>query len=106
MSIENVSTEHQEASDVSVKNKIQPPSMYNVILLNDDYTPMDFVVDVLARFFNLDSDKATDIMLTVHYQGKAKCGTFTAEVAETKVSQVLNYALEHQHPLKCDMEKA
>jgi ATP-dependent Clp protease adaptor protein ClpS len=80
--------------------------MYNVILFNDDYTPMDFVVDVLAKFFNMDSDKATDIMLTVHYQGKAKCGTYTAEVAETKVSQVLNYALEHQHPLKCDMEKA
>ena len=106
MSIYNVSTDHQEATEASVKNKIQPPSMYNVMLFNDDYTPMDFVVDVLAKFFNMDSDKATDIMLTVHYEGKAKCGTYTAEVAETKVSQVLNYALEHQHPLKCDMEKA
>lgn len=96
----------EEAEKESVKSKLQPPSMYDVFLLNDDYTPMDFVVDVLARFFNMDADKATDIMLTVHYQGRAKCGTYTADVAETKVSQVLNYALEHQHPLKCVMEKS
>lgn len=106
MSIWNVSTGNQEATEEVVKNKIQPPSMYNVVLLNDDYTPMDFVVDVLAKFFNMNADKATDVMLMVHYQGKAKCGTYTAEVAETKVNQVLNYALEHQHPLKCEMEKA
>lgn len=106
MSDTNRTSGVEEAEKEAVKSKLQPPSMYDVFLLNDDYTPMDFVVDVLARFFNMDSDKATDIMLTVHYQGRAKCGTYTAEVAETKVSQVLNYALEHQHPLKCVMEKS
>ena len=69
MSIWNTSTNHQELLDEAVKNKIEPPSMYNVVLLNDDYTPMDFVVDVLAKFFNMDEDKATEIMLTVHYKG-------------------------------------
>lgn len=106
MSNYNASTDHQEATDELVKNRIQPPSMYHVVLYNDDYTPMDFVVEVLAKFFHMNVDQATDIMYTVHDHGKAKCGLFTAEIAETKVSQVLNYALEHQHPLKCDLEKA
>jgi ATP-dependent Clp protease adaptor protein ClpS len=101
----NASTDYQESVEELVKNKVEPPSMYNVVLFNDDYTPMDFVIDVLAKFFNMNNDKATDIMLTVHYEGKAKCGTYSAEIAETKVNQVLEYALEHQHPLKCDMEK-
>jgi ATP-dependent Clp protease adaptor protein ClpS len=86
--------------------QIQKPPMYNVLILNDDYTPMDFVIEVLCKFFNMDSDKATDIMLTVHYKGKAKCGTYTAEIAETKVDNVSRFALEHQHPLKCVMEQA
>ncbi len=106
MSIWNSSPQHGEALEEQVKNKLQPPSMYNVILYNDDYTPMDFVVEVLKKFFNMNLEQATDIMLNVHYKGKASCGTFTAEVAETKVSQVCNYALENQHPLKCGMEKA
>ena len=80
--------------------------MYNVVLLNDDYTSMDFVIDVLCRFFNMDSDKATDIMLEIHYKGKGLCGTFTAEIAETKVEQNNQYAKENEHPLQCSMEKA
>jgi len=99
-------TGDQETIEESVTNKVQKPSMYNVMLLNDDYTPMDFVVEVLRKFFNKDSDQATDIMLTIHYKGKALCGTYTAEVAETKVSQVSNFASENQHPLMCVMEKA
>ena len=106
MSARNGSTGHQEGVKELIRQQVQPPSRYNVVLFNDDYTPMDFVIDVLTKFFNMDNDKATDIMLTVHYQGKAKCGTYSAEIAETKVSQVLEYALAHQHPLKCDMEKA
>ena len=86
--------------------KHQKPPMYNVMLLNDDYTPMDFVVEVLRQFFGLNEEQATDIMLDIHYKGKARCGTYSAEIAETKVNLVSNFALEHQHPLKCVMEKA
>lgn len=99
-------TETQHFADEEVKDKIEKPPMYHVVLLNDDYTPMDFVVEVLNKFFNMDSEKATDIMLTIHYKGKARCGTYTAEVAETKVDQVVRFAFENQHPLKCTMEKA
>ena len=67
------------------KTKIQPPKMYKVLLLNDDYTPMDFVVEVLQRFFNMDLDKATHVMLAVHFEGKGVCGVYTADIAETKV---------------------
>ncbi len=98
--------ENQESLGEALKERLEKPSMYNVVLLNDDYTPMDFVVEVLRRFFNKNEDQATDIMLTIHYDGKAKCGTYSAEIAETKVSQVSNYAKEHQHPLRCAMEKA
>jgi ATP-dependent Clp protease adaptor protein ClpS len=95
-------------SDVldKTKKQLQPPSMYKVILNNDDYTPMDFVIDVLQRFFSIEFEKAAQLMLMVHHQGKAICGTFTAEVAETKVAQVMMYAREHEHPLLCTMEKA
>lgn len=92
--------------DSKLDNKLQPPSMYKVILNNDDYTPMEFVVDVLCRFFNMDGEKANQIMLTVHYQGKAVCGVYTAEIAETKVMQVNQYAQKHQHPLLCSLEQA
>ncbi len=88
------------------ETKVSPPSMYKVILNNDDYTPMEFVIDVLQRFFSLDADKATELMLSVHYDGKAVCGLFTAEVAETKVAQINMYARENEHPLLCTMEKA
>jgi ATP-dependent Clp protease adaptor protein ClpS len=88
------------------RQRVEPPPMYKVILHNDDYTPMDFVIDVLTRFFNLQYEKASEIMLKVHYEGKAVCGVFTAEIAETKVQQVSSYAKEHEHPLLCTMERA
>ena len=89
-----------------VRKKAQPPPMYKVMLNNDDYTPMDFVIEVLRKFFNMDGEKANQLMLTVHYQGKAVCGVYTAEIAETKVMQVNQYARKHQHPLMCSMEPA
>ena len=95
-------------SDVqeSEQVKLQPPSLYKVMLNNDDYTPMEFVVDVLQRFFSMDIEKATQLMLTVHYEGKAICGIYSAEIAEMKVAQVMMYSKEHEHPLLCTMEKA
>lgn len=86
--------------------RLQPPSRYKVVLLNDDYTPMDFVVNVLQLFFNKSVDQATQIMLEVHYKGKGICGVYTKDIAATKVSQVNHYAREHQHPLLCTMEQA
>jgi ATP-dependent Clp protease adaptor protein ClpS len=81
------------------------PSMYRVLLLNDDYTPMEFVVHVLERFFNKDREAATQIMLHVHHHGIGECGIYTYEVAETKVTQVMDFARKHHHPLQCVMEK-
>ena len=88
------------------KPKVKRPPLYKVILINDDYTPMDFVVHILEIFFSLDRPTATRIMLEVHTRGKGVCGIYTHEIAETKVSQVNAYAREHQHPLMCTMEKA
>ena len=85
--------------------KTQPPRMYQVVMLNDDYTPMEFVVHVLERFFNKDREAATRIMLHVHHHGIGECGIYTYEVAETKVTQVMDFARKHQHPLQCVMEK-
>src|SRR6201991_3761303 len=87
------------------KPKTQKPSLYRVLLLNDDYTPMEFVVHVLERFFNKSREDATRIMLHVHNNGVGECGIFTYEVAETKVTQVMDFARKHQHPLQCVMEK-
>ena len=87
------------------KAQVKRPSMYRVLLLNDDYTPMEFVVAVLRTHFNKDSDEATRIMLHVHHHGVGECGVFTYEVAETKVTQVMDFARKHQHPLQCIMEK-
>lgn len=81
------------------------PPMYQVVLLNDDYTPMEFVVDVLQQFFKMSSGQATQVMLHVHTKGKGMCGLFTREVAETKVTQVNEYSRSNQHPLLCVMEK-
>ncbi len=86
--------------------KLQKPPMYKVVLLNDDYTPMEFVVHILETIFGHDREKATQIMLHVHTRGKGVCGTYTRDVAETKVVQVNNYARENEHPLLCDMEEA
>ena len=86
--------------------RTKKPSNYKVLMLNDDYTPMEFVVLVLQRFFSMDIEDATRVMLQVHQQGIAVCGVFTYEVAETKVSQVIDFARENQHPLQCTLEKA
>lgn len=88
------------------EQELRPPSLYKVFLNNDDYTPMDFVVDVLQKFFSMDIDKANQVMLTVHYRGRAVCGIFTADIAETKVTQVMQYAKEHEQSLLCTMEQA
>jgi ATP-dependent Clp protease adaptor protein ClpS len=86
--------------------KMAHPSLYKVVLLNDDYTPMEFVIDVLARFFNHDEEQATQIMLAVHTQGKGVCGTYTKDVAETKSMQVNQHSRQHKHPLLCEVESA
>ena len=87
------------------KPKTRKPSLYRVLLLNDDYTPMEFVIHVLERFFQKGRDEATRIMLHVHNHGVGECGIFTYEVAETKVTQVMDFARQNQHPLQCVMEK-
>lgn len=87
------------------KPRTKRPSLYRVLLLNDDYTPMEFVVHVLERFFSKNREEAVDIMLHVHQKGVGVCGVFTYEVAETKVTQVIDLARQHGHPLQCTMEK-
>ncbi|KAB0539207.1 MULTISPECIES: ATP-dependent Clp protease adapter ClpS [Pseudochrobactrum] len=87
------------------KTRLKRPSLYRVLLLNDDYTPMDFVIHVLERFFQKNREDATRIMLHVHNHGVGECGIYTYEVAETKVTQVMDFARQHQHPLQCVMEK-
>ena len=99
----------QSDSDTSVVTKTRPktqrPPLYKVLLLNDDYTPMEFVVHVLERFFGMTHAQAFELMLTVHKKGVAVVGVFSHEVAETKVAQVMDFARRHQHPLQCTMEK-
>ena len=96
-------------SGVGVATKTKPktkqPALYKVLLLNDDYTPMEFVVLTLQRFFRMGLEDATRVMLSVHQRGVGVCGIFTYEVAETKVNQVMDFAREHQHPLQCTLEK-
>ena len=87
------------------KPRVKRPNMYRVLLLNDDYTPMEFVVHVLIRFFNKNQEDATRIMMHVHQNGVGECGVYTYEIAETKVTQVMDFARKHQHPLQCVMEK-
>ena len=88
------------------KPEIKKPSMYNVILINDDYTPMEFVIDILQMFFNKKKEEATQIMLHVHKKGIGVCGTYTYEVAESKCKAVINYAKKNEHPLQCTVEKS
>lgn len=90
---------------VKTRTKTKKPSMYKVLMLNDDYTPMEFVVHVLESFFGKDREEATQIMLHVHHRGVGVCGVYSYEVAETKVTQVIDYARKHQHPLQCTLEK-
>lgn len=93
---------------IATKTRAKPkkPSLYKVLLLNDDYTPMEFVVMVLKRFFGMDLEQATQVMLHVHQKGVGVCGVFPFEVAETKVNQVMDFAHQNQHPLQCTLEKA
>ena len=100
---------NDDDGDVSLALKTRPktkrPPLYKVMLLNDDYTPMEFVVAVLERFFSMNHAQAFEIMLTVHKKGLAVVGVFSHEIAETKVMQVMDFAQQHQHPLQCTMEK-
>jgi len=93
---------------VATQTRAKPkkPSQYKVLMLNDDYTPMEFVVMVLKRFFRMDLEQATRVMLHVHQRGVGVCGVFPYEIAETKVNQVMDFARENQHPLQCTLEKA
>ncbi|MDH5784264.1 MAG: ATP-dependent Clp protease adapter ClpS [Chromatiales bacterium] len=86
------------------KPELKPPPMYKVLLLNDDFTPMDFVVHILEKFFSMERYTATQVMLAVHTEGRGVCGTYTRDIAESKVTQVNVYARKHQHPLLCTME--
>ncbi|MXU66821.1 ATP-dependent Clp protease adapter ClpS [Oceanomicrobium pacificus] len=101
--------DHEDEGDAQLATKTRPktqrPPLYKVLLLNDDYTPMEFVVHVLERFFGITHQQAVDIMLTVHRKGLAVVGVFSHEIAETKVTQVMDYAQRNQHPLQCTMEK-
>ena len=102
--------EHEHDSDrglavKTAKPEVARPPLFQVLLLNDDFTPMDFVVEVLRGFFNLDQEQAVQVMLHVHTRGRGVCGVFTREVAETKVTHVNEYSRSHQHPLLCTMEK-
>ncbi|MDF1820897.1 MAG: ATP-dependent Clp protease adapter ClpS [Alcanivoracaceae bacterium] len=97
---------HHDLVVEEVRPKVKKPPMYKVVMMNDDYTPMDFVVEVLEGFFSMDREKATRVMLTVHTEGKAVCGIFTRDVAETKAAQVIDYARENSHPLMCQVEMA
>lgn len=102
---------HQEDQDgdlafATAEPELAPPPMYKVVLHNDDFTPMDFVVEVLTAFFNKDQEQAVQIMLAVHHQGKGTCGIFSRDIAETKCHQVNQYARECQHPLLCDIDRA
>jgi ATP-dependent Clp protease adaptor protein ClpS len=97
--------EHETSVITKTRPKTQRPPLYKVLLLNDDYTPMEFVVHVLERFFGMSHAQAFEIMLTVHKRGLAVVGVFSFEVAETKVAQVMDFSRRHQHPLQCTMEK-
>ncbi len=102
---EDDSGEGDVAVITKTKPKVAKPSLYRVLLLNDDFTPMEFVIEILVRFFQMDLEKATQVMLHVHQNGVGECGVYTYEVAETKVTQVMDHARKNQHPLQCVMEK-
>ena len=99
------SPKYESGTATKTRPKTQRPNLYRVLLLNDDYTPMEFVVHVIMRFFQKSQEDATQIMLHVHNHGVGECGVFTYEVAETKVTQVMDFARKNQHPLQCVMEK-
>ena len=105
-SVNNKSDDPQKGLLLDTKPKTKKPSMFKVILLNDDYTPMEFVVTVLEKYFNKKQEEATQIMLHVHKNGVGICGIYTYEVAETKCKVVLNFARKNEHPLQCSIEKS
>jgi len=99
--------DHLHDHDVVVqdaKPKLKKPALYRVVLLNDDYTPMEFVIDVLMMFFSMNQEKSTQVMLPVHTQGKGVCGTYSKDVADTKAAQVNQFARDNKHPLLCEVE--
>ncbi|MCL2344365.1 MAG: ATP-dependent Clp protease adapter ClpS [Desulfobulbus sp.] len=96
---------HEGGQLQAQRARLEPPKMYKVVLLNDDFTPMDFVIAVLQRFFSLNTEQATRIMLKVHHEGRGVCGVFPRDIAATKVEQVSAFARRHQHPLACVMEE-
>ena len=102
----NIKTEFEfeELEVLEAKPKLKEPALYQVVMHNDDFTPMEFVVAVLEIFFNMDRTKATSVMYEVHISGKAVCGVYTRDVAETKADQVVEYARTHEHPLLCNIE--
>ena len=99
-------TENIEHVEESVESELKQPSMYKVILNNDDYTPMDFVIEILQLFFRKDEAQATEIMLAIHHKGKGICGIYPFGIAETKVAQVTQFARQNEHPLLCSLEEA
>src|SRR3970040_1929898 len=106
MAVRSMATRDREGTVLEAeKAKVKPPPMFKVLLLNDDYTPMDFVVLVLQKFFLLSREKATRVMLKVHREGTGVCGVYPRDVAATKVEQVKSYSKQHQHPLQCVMEE-
>ena len=109
MSDHRKDTERPDDYDVAVKEarpKLKQPPLYRVVLINDDYTPMEFVVEVLETVFGMERTRATQVMLEVHTKGKGVCGVYNYEIAETKVAQVMGIAQQHQHPLLCTMEES
>ncbi len=111
MNINLVKAQYSPESDIQnelqyAEAELQPPSMYQVLMLNDDYTPMDFVVGVLEDFFAMNREKATAVMLTIHRQGQALCGTYTRDIAESKAMQVTRFARDCEHPLQCEIKRA
>ncbi len=109
MSERRSNTERRDAFDLDVAEaqpKVKPPPLYRVVLINDDFTPMEFVVDILESVFGMQRTRATQVMLEVHTKGKGICGVFNYEIAETKVAQVMTIANQHQHPLLCTMEES
>lgn len=109
MSDKRPDNERTDGLDLAVKEarpKIKEPPLYRVVLINDDYTPMEFVVDILESVFGMERTRATQVMLEVHTKGKGVCGVYNFEIAETKVAQVMSIAQQHQHPLLCQMEES
>jgi len=109
MSEHDDETERTDGYDLAVEEarpKVKRPPLYRVVLINDDFTPMEFVVDILESVFGMERTRATQVMLEVHTKGKGICGVFNFEIAETKVAQVMSIAQQHQHPLLCTMEES